>query len=87
MSGDFFSSTECQQSHWKSGHNAKCKYSQEAAGALNSAQNGVTNRGGFKASRGKRSGIALVPGFGTSSSRPIKQPKDVSFSCTIDNIT
>ncbi|XP_057426736.1 ubiquitin carboxyl-terminal hydrolase 18-like isoform X2 [Lotus japonicus] len=74
-----YCSTECQQSHWKSGHNVKCKYSQEATGALNSAQNGVTNRGGFKASRGKRSGIALVPGFGTSSSRPIKQPKDALF--------
>lgn len=74
----FSSSFECQQSHWKSGHKAKCKDFRDT-GALNSAQNGATNRG-FKASAvgGKSpSSIALVPGCGTS--RPIKQPKDVIF--------
>ncbi|GAU17666.1 hypothetical protein TSUD_07270 [Trifolium subterraneum] len=71
-----YCSTECQQSHWKSGHKDKCK----DIGVLNSGQNGTTN-GGFKASAavGKSSNlIALVPsGYGTS--RPIKKPKDVLF--------
>jgi hypothetical protein len=72
----FSSSTECQQSHWKSGHKDKCKN----VGVLNSPQNGTTN-GGFKASAavGKSSNlIALVPS-GCGISRPIKKPKDVIF--------
>ncbi|CAJ2675132.1 unnamed protein product [Trifolium pratense] len=71
-----YCSTECQQSHWNSGHKEKCKN----VGVLNSGQNGTTN-GGFKASAavGKSSNlIALVPS-GCGTSRPIKKPKDVLF--------
>lgn len=74
-----YCSTECQQSHWNSGHKKKCK-SNSGANVFNSAPNGATN-GVFKASAagGKGSNlIALVPsGYGTS--RPIKKPKDVLF--------
>ncbi|KAJ1430155.1 Zinc finger, MYND-type [Sesbania bispinosa] len=67
-----YCSTECQQSHWRSGHKAKCKDS----------QSGATN-GGFKASAGvakSSPSIALIPSCGSSgTSRPIKQPKDVLF--------
>lgn len=74
----FSSSTACQETHWNSGHKAKCKNYSTVSG-LNSAQNGATNRG-FKASSagGKSSNsIALVPSCGTS--RPIKPLKDVIF--------
>jgi len=73
------SSQECQQSHWRSGHKTVCKDFREV-GARSPTQNGVINRG-FKSSAagGKSSSsIALIPGCGTIS-RPIKQPKDVSF--------
>ena len=69
----FFSSQACQQSHWKSGHKSKCK-NVELCSANNLTSSGVNNRGGKKSPF-----IGLVPSSGTSTSRPIKQPKSVIF--------
>ncbi|MED6144856.1 hypothetical protein PIB30_019476 [Stylosanthes scabra] len=66
-----YCSQECQQSHWKSGHKAKC--------AVSSNQNGTTNCVSKPSAAGGKSSssIALIPSSKTS--RPIKKPKDVLF--------
>ncbi|XP_015972285.1 ubiquitin carboxyl-terminal hydrolase 18 [Arachis duranensis] len=66
-----YCSQECQQSHWKSGHKAKC--------TVNSKQNGTTNCVSKPSAAGEKSSssIALIPSSKTS--RPIKKPKDVLF--------
>lgn len=75
-----FSSQECQETHWKSGHKAKCKTLHDTS-AINSGQNEVTKRGSKASPAGGKSSpsIALIPSSGSGTSKPIKQPKDVIF--------
>ncbi|KAL5559571.1 hypothetical protein UlMin_035782 [Ulmus minor] len=75
-----YCSTNCQEVHWKSGHKSECKIAQSPVrvissnNALGNSQLKTSGIGGKKIS-----GIALIPSYGTSAPKPIKQPKEILF--------
>ncbi|KAJ4707719.1 Ubiquitin carboxyl-terminal hydrolase [Melia azedarach] len=70
-----YCSSKCQTTHWRSGHNKKCK----DHGKLNSVQTARSDFGSKPSSVGGKSfsGIALVPARGIS--KVIKRPREVLF--------